>query len=111
MVKLHAAKSGLPEIEAVKFWTYYDSNGWRVGRNPMQKWQSALTHWKTNYESGLYSNRGNGGSRRGDTAENPRNAGTCPPVGDYAAAARRLASQTAALAGQVDKAQSDLPGT
>lgn len=33
------------EIEAKKFFVYYESNGWRVGRNPMKNWRAAATGW------------------------------------------------------------------
>jgi hypothetical protein len=46
-VKLQCAKVGLPESEAEKFVAYYESNGWRVGRNPMRSWSHALVNWKT----------------------------------------------------------------
>jgi len=49
-VKLAAAKAGLPDIEAEKFFNYYESNGWRVGRNPMKSWIHALTNWKNNLQ-------------------------------------------------------------
>lgn len=51
---LQAAKIGLPESEIAKFMNYYESNGWRVGKNPMQSWPHALQTWKLNYESGRY---------------------------------------------------------
>ena len=31
--------------EAEKFLLYYESNGWRVGKNKMRSWESALTGW------------------------------------------------------------------
>lgn len=31
--------------EAHKFWNYYESNGWKVGRNKMKNWQSAVVNW------------------------------------------------------------------
>jgi hypothetical protein len=66
MLKLQAAKIGLAEVEADKFFNYYESNGWRVGRNPMKSWPHALTNWKNNLQ--------NYGSK--NTAKvNPRNAG------------------------------------
>lgn len=49
-VKLHAAKIGLPETEAFKFHGYYESNGWRVGKNPMKSWVGAMTNWKANFD-------------------------------------------------------------
>ena len=49
-IKLLMLKSGLPESEADKFFNYYGSNGWRVGRNPMRSVVHAVGHWKSNYE-------------------------------------------------------------
>lgn len=50
-VKLHAEKSGVPPIEAEKFFNYYESNGWRVGRNPMKNWHMAFSNWKLNMKA------------------------------------------------------------
>jgi hypothetical protein len=50
-LKLGCAKCGLPDAEADTFFNYYESNGWRVGRNPMKSWVSALANWKKNYDS------------------------------------------------------------
>lgn len=47
-VKLQGAKIGLAEIECEKFFDHYESNGWKVGKNPMKKWTSALANWKRN---------------------------------------------------------------
>ena len=42
----HLSESGYPyKIEAEKFWNYYDSNGWKVGKNKMKNWKSAATGW------------------------------------------------------------------
>ena len=49
-VKLEAAKIGLPETEAAKFCSYYESNGWKVGRNPMKSWPAAMIHWRGNWQ-------------------------------------------------------------
>lgn len=49
-VQLHAAKIGLPPDQGDWFFNYYQSNGWRVGRNPMRSWQHALVNWKKNFE-------------------------------------------------------------
>lgn len=32
-------------VEAVKFLAHYDSNGWKVGRNPMKSWKGAVASW------------------------------------------------------------------
>jgi hypothetical protein len=49
-VKFHAAKIGLPDAEAEKFFSYYESNGWRVGKNPMKSLDAALVGWKLRWE-------------------------------------------------------------
>lgn len=33
------------KIQAEKFINYYDSNGWRVGRNKMKSWKGAVAGW------------------------------------------------------------------
>lgn len=40
--------------EAIKFFNYYESNGWKVGRNPMKNWNAAISNWLTNQKN--YSN-------------------------------------------------------
>lgn len=35
------------EAEADKFFYYYDSKGWKVGKAPMKKWKSAAAGWIT----------------------------------------------------------------
>ena len=51
-VKLAAAKMGLPELEAEKFYHYYESRGWVQGKSraPMKRWLSALTGWKFRWQ-------------------------------------------------------------
>jgi len=36
---------GLSTTEVEKFWNYYESNGWKVGKNPMKSWPAALQNW------------------------------------------------------------------
>ncbi len=36
---------GLSRTEVDKFWNYYESNGWKVGKNPMKSWPAALQNW------------------------------------------------------------------
>lgn len=45
-VRLAAAKTGLSQNEADKFHCFYESKGWKVGKEPMKKWPSALAGWK-----------------------------------------------------------------
>ena len=36
-----------PTHEANRFLAYYQSNGWKVGKNPMKSWKAAVTTWVT----------------------------------------------------------------
>ena len=40
-----AIKISLPITEVDKFHNYYESNGWKVGKNPMKSWPAALRNW------------------------------------------------------------------
>jgi uncharacterized protein YdaU (DUF1376 family) len=44
-VKLAASKTGLPDVEAEKFWHFYESKGWLVGKAPMKSWSAAMGGW------------------------------------------------------------------
>lgn len=39
-------------IDAQHFIDYYNANGWRVGRNPMKCWKSAIHTWEKNAKGG-----------------------------------------------------------
>ena len=48
------------KIEAEKFFNYYESNGWKVGKNPMKNWKAAANNWITNsntYAKGITNNK------------------------------------------------------
>jgi len=48
------------KIEAEKFFNYYESNGWKVGKNPMKNWKAAANNWITNsntYAKGTTNNK------------------------------------------------------
>ncbi len=39
-------------VDAPKFLAYYESNGWRVGKNPMKDWRAAVRNWeRTSFDS------------------------------------------------------------
>lgn len=82
-MKLNAAKIGLPESEAISCWNYYESNGWRVGANPMKSWPAAMQNWKRNYDERRYQNNGRNGSHRPDRNSGTANAGRAERY-DYA---------------------------
>lgn len=37
-------EKGRPD-QATRFHAYYESNGWKVGKNPMKNWQAAAAGW------------------------------------------------------------------
>lgn len=44
-VAAYAAERGYTGFSAERFIAYYESNGWRVGRNPMKDWRAAIRNW------------------------------------------------------------------
>jgi hypothetical protein len=40
-----AIKIGLPLPEVDKFFNYYESNGWKVGKNSMKSWPATMKGW------------------------------------------------------------------
>ena len=46
--------------QAENFLNYYESNGWRVGKNPMKNWHCAVANWIKNIKT--YSTAGTGTS-------------------------------------------------
>jgi hypothetical protein len=43
-VEAHIALRGY-QIDALKFYAHYESNGWMVGKNAMRSWKAALVTW------------------------------------------------------------------
>ncbi|MCI6844457.1 MAG: DUF6291 domain-containing protein [Coriobacteriaceae bacterium] len=41
----YAAEMGNPTFDAQNFIDYYESNGWKVGRNPMKDWKATVRNW------------------------------------------------------------------
>ena len=44
-VKSYFAEKGGTEGQAIRFHAYYESNGWKVGRNSMKNWKAAASGW------------------------------------------------------------------
>ena len=38
-------------VDYQKFYDYYSSNGWKVGKNPMKDWKAAVRTWEKNTEA------------------------------------------------------------
>ena len=48
-VKAYFLEKNFPELEAIKFFNYFSSNGWLVGgKTPMVNWQAAAQNWILN---------------------------------------------------------------
>ena len=43
-VMAYCAEKGY-RVDPERFVDYYTSNGWRVGKNPMKDWKSAVRNW------------------------------------------------------------------
>jgi len=56
----HAFKKGYPKEKVEPFVNYYESNGWKVGRNPMRSWQAAMANWMTRKDYELQNNNRTG---------------------------------------------------
>lgn len=69
-VEAHFQDKGQP-VEAERFFFYYESNGWKVGKNPMKNWKAAAANWIKNLD------------RYGTNQKQPAKIGR----NDYAAAA------------------------
>ncbi len=46
-------------VDAQRWFAYYQSNGWRVGRNPMKDWKAAVRTWERNGYSAPGREQGN----------------------------------------------------
>lgn len=46
-VKKTISENGYQNVNAEKFWNFYDSKGWMVGKNKMKRWKSALANWES----------------------------------------------------------------
>ncbi len=43
-VREYCQESGI-DIDPARFFDYYESNGWRAGKNPMKDWRAAARNW------------------------------------------------------------------
>ena len=48
-VKIYFAEINCPPEEAEKFFDYYESKGWVVGKVPMKSWKAAARNWKRSW--------------------------------------------------------------
>ena len=45
-LKEYCLEQGLDKVDCQKFYDYYESNGWKVGKNPMKDWKATLRNWQ-----------------------------------------------------------------
>lgn len=51
-VEIYFSDKGSVLDIANDFYDYYESNGWKVGKNPMKSWTSAASRWMRNNQNG-----------------------------------------------------------
>ena len=56
-VKSYAGEKGYA-VDAEKFWSFYESKGWMVGRNKMKSWQAAMAVWQKTENERQHGNSG-----------------------------------------------------
>lgn len=49
-VSAYASEKGWARFDAERFWNYYESVGWKVGRKPMKDWKRACVNWNAREE-------------------------------------------------------------
>lgn len=52
----HFRSKGSDGSEAENFFNHYESNGWKVGKNPMKNWKAAVANWLKRKNGGTYEN-------------------------------------------------------
>lgn len=56
-IQAHILKKGYT-FDAEAFYAHYESNGWKVGKNPMKDWKAACTTWAKNRNNNNNNNYG-----------------------------------------------------
>lgn len=46
-IKVYCIERG-NKVDPERFHAYYESNGWKVGKNPMKDWKAAVRNWERN---------------------------------------------------------------
>lgn len=93
LISEFSGKVGNPPNEATKFIAYYESIGWKVGRNPMKNWKSAAAGWAARSND----NAGNKPGSRPSKSESNANA-----LYDYLATIEQEEADCAGVAGFIE---------
>lgn len=57
-IRAYAPQINFPVCEIEKFYHYYESNGWRVGKNPMKSWTAAMVNWREHWRERRFTPEG-----------------------------------------------------
>ena len=60
-VRAYCTEKGLNNVNPEDFVDYYESNGWKVGKNPMKDWKRTISRWDRN---NLGGSSGGGGKEK-----------------------------------------------
>ena len=78
-------------VDAKSFWDYYESNGWRVGRNPMKDWRATVRQWQSRNQQG--NQHGNGSTRKPINTAQAREQSNADAFAQFEAAAAAQCGQ------------------
>ena len=59
-----AFAENLSNLDCERFFNYYESNGWKVGRNSMKDWKATARNWNRNNDNNNQLNFNNNGTRQ-----------------------------------------------
>jgi hypothetical protein len=60
---------------ADKFWSHYENNGWKVGKNKMKNWKLAISSWSETLQKDLFPQLVKTGFQNQPQKLSPRQAG------------------------------------
>ena len=63
---------GVNGNETTKYWNYYESKGWMVGKNKMKNWKAACKNWKNNIPTFSTKEHGTGKQTSADRMDTLR---------------------------------------
>jgi hypothetical protein len=58
-IKAYIEEKGL-KGNGDRFFNYYESNGWRVGKNPMSSWKASLSNWRPDNDAQVMNGKPQG---------------------------------------------------
>lgn len=74
-IAAYAAEKDYKRVDADRFWNFYQSKGWKVGKSPMKDWKAAVSNWEHNSD--------NRGSPSTPAAPTTRNGNRIIPISEY----------------------------